>query len=534
MTTKPKAMKFRIRRNPPVGGGEAPQQARDNGAASRDGGAATRSQVAARPAIPDPSTDTDAIRREGLTGRQLRMARRLAQKHGLPATSDFDAVRLLREKGIDPFERSAMLELVVGKTAAEQGTADNRVQLPQTTRAPGLPSTDQRPALSPGLMTGERDIMSIQRDIARRQRRRSLLLAARLMFFVLLPTLVAGYYYYNIATPMYATKSEFVIQQSETASPGSLGGLFSGTSFATSQDSITVQSYLQSRDAMLRLIKDHGFKEHFSQPTIDPIQRLPENATNEDAYKLYQDNVKISYDPTEGVIKMEVVAADPEVSATFSRALIGYAEEQVDHLTQRMREDQMTGARESFDEAEAKMLAAQRRVVDLQEQYNVLSSEVEVGLLTNQIGMLQTQLTREELSLQELQANAAPNQARIAPIKARIGSLKAEIDRLRGRLTQGTGNDLSIARIQGELQVAQAEAETRNLMLTQAMQQLESARIEANRQVRYLSLGVSPVAPDAPSYPRAFENTVLALLIFGGIYLMLSMTVAILREQVSA
>jgi capsular polysaccharide transport system permease protein len=244
--------------------------------------------------------------------------------------------------------------------------------------------------------------------------------------------------------------------------------------------------------------------------------------------------VKISYDPTEGVIKMEVVAADPQLSATFSRALIGYAEEQVDHLTQRMREDQMTGARESFDEAEAKMLAAQRRVVDLQEQYNVLSSEVEVGLLTNQIGMLQTQLTREELSLQELQANAAPNQARIAPIKARIGSLKAEIDRLRGRLTQGTGNDLSIARIQGELQVAQAEAETRNLMLTQAMQQLESARIEANRQVRYLSLGVSPVAPDAPSYPRAFENTVLALLIFGGIYLMLSMTVAILREQVSA
>jgi capsular polysaccharide transport system permease protein len=66
------------------------------------------------------------------------------------------------------------------------------------------------------------------------------------------------------------------------------------------------------------------------------------------------------------------------------------------------------------------------------------------------------------------------------------------------------------------------------------MEQLENARIEANRQVRYLSLSVSPVPPDEPTYPRAFENTVVTLLLFAGIYLMISMTVAILREQVTA
>jgi capsular polysaccharide transport system permease protein len=46
-------------------------------------------------------------------------------------------------------------------------------------------------------------------------------------------------------------------------------------------------------------------------------------------------------------------------------------------------------------------------------------------------------------------------------------------------------------------------------------------------------MGVSPIAPDAATYPRALENTALALLIFSGIYLMLSLTAAILREQVS-
>jgi capsular polysaccharide transport system permease protein len=519
--------------------GAAPRSAQNAGrdsAAAAKGAQAPNGQtpfaVTTPAAANDPSATIDAIRREGLTGRQLRMARRLAQKHDLPATSDFDAVRLLREKGIDPFERAAMLELVVGKVAG--GEAQPASNLPQTVRQAPLPSTNLRPEGDDQTLAHERDIMSIQRDIARRQRRRSLLLAARLLFFVLLPTMLAGYYYYAIATPMYATKSAFVIQQAEADAGGALGGLFSGTGIATSQDSITVQSYLQSRDAMLRLDADHGFKAHFSQPAIDPIQRLPADATNEDAYKLYQRNVKISYDPTEGVIRMEVIAADPQVSANFARALVSYAEEQVDRLTQRLRADQMEGARESYSDAEAKMLAAQRRVVELQEQFSVLSSEVEVNLLTSQIGALQTQLMNERLALQELESNAQPNQARITPLKSRIQSLTSEIEDLRDQLTKGRNGDLSLARIQGELQVAQSEVETRTLMLTQALQQLESARIEANRQVRYLSMGVSPVAPDAPSYPRAFENTALALLIFGGIYLMLSMTAAILREQISA
>ena len=82
--------------------------------------------------------------------------------------------------------------------------------------------------------------------------------------------------------------------------------------------------------------------------------------------------------------------------------------------------------------------------------------------------------------------------------------------------------------------MAQADAQTRQLLLAQSLQAMEAARTEANRQVRYLSLSVSPVPPDEPTYPRAFENTIVSLLIFAGIYLVLSMTVAILREQVSA
>ena len=44
---------------------------------------------------------------------------------------------------------------------------------------------------------------------------------------------------------------------------------------------------------------------------------------------------------------------------------------------------------------------------------------------------------------------------------------------------------------------------------------------------------VAPVAAQDPSYPRAFENTLLTFLVFSGIYLLISLTASILREQVA-
>lgn len=484
-----------------------------------------------------PPADLDAIRREGLTGRQLRLARRLAQKHDLPATSDFDAVRLLRNAGIDPFQRTNMLDLVtedgapVDEAPSRAVSPPAKVQLPQTIKPIQVPSTEVRAEQSHAS-----DIFRIQQDIARRRRRKVALLTARLLFFVMLPTLLTGFYFYMVATPLYATKTEFVIQQSAnpTAAAGGLGGLLQGSPLATSQDSITVQGYLQSRDAMMRLDSDHAFRAHFSAPDIDPVQRLDPDATQEAAYKLFKRNVNIAYDPTEGVIKMEVAAVDPAVSADFSRALIGYAEEQVDQLTQRLREDQMQGAMEGYENAEKEMLAAQRRVVDLQEKFKVLSSEVEVTLITTQIGQLETQLSADKLSLTQMESNARPNAARMEPLKRRIAALETEIALLRGRLTEDDASGQSLAQVQSELLVAQADVQTRQLLLAQSLQSMETARMEANRQVRYLSVSVNPVAPDEPTYPRAFENTLVALLIFAGIYLMISMTAAILREQVTA
>lgn len=558
MTTKPKAKKFRIRR---PSGDETPRPRPSFAKAAPAGVAANQpppatpdaapagSRAAPPKAAPTPETaprsgavdsarqvagetDMDAIRKEGLTGRQLRMARRVAQKHGLAPTSDFDAVRLLRARGIDPFQRANTLELVQPEQAPDPDKRpEPRVQLPQTiaVKKDQLPSTE---TVSPAERRAA-EIQRIQRDLAARRRRKSLLLLVRLAAFVLLPTVLAGYYYYAVATPMYSTKSEFLILKAES-SGGAMGSLFSGTQFATNQDAIAVQSYLTSKDAMLRLDQDVGFKSHYTQAWIDPIQRLSEDPTNEAAYKVYKKNIEIGYDPTEGVIKMEIMAADPETAAEFSRALIGYAEERVDTLSLRKRSNAVEDAEAGLIAAEEDRRTAQELLVRMQQEGNIVDPEARIASLRQQISTYELQLQEKRLQLQALLDNARPNRAKVDGTSGDVRRLEALLADLNAQMTQAAEGEGSLAEKAIQIKLAEADLATRDLMLQTALERLEQARRDADSQARYLTTSVVPVASEDPSYPRKFENTILAFLIFGGIYLMISLTASILREQVAS
>ncbi len=541
MTTKPKVSKFRIRRSAPAAA-----------SAGVYGNAAEAHLAAVPEAMPDathhpeqpregqidqtraeaPGTSIDDIRREGLTGRELRMARRVAQKHGLAPTSDFDAVRLLRARGIDPFQRTTVLELVAGKGTGGKTQGEGRVQLPQTVPAPGhnLPAPEQSPAARRAA-----EITGIQRDIAKRRRRKLLLLFSRLAAFVFLPTFLAGYYFAVMATPMYASNSAFLILSADGGGSGGKGGLGAllPSQFATGQDAIATQEYLESKDAMLRLDREMDYRGHFSDPAIDPIQRLDPEASNEEVYRLYKKHVKIGYDPIEGVMRMEVIAADPETSLRFNQQLIAYAEERVDELSRDKRNDAVKVAADSLEQAKAERRAAQERLVALQEG-SILDPEGEIAGIRSLINSVELQLQEKELALSIQLNNPRPNSARVEALRSEIAVLRAELGRQKNRLTEATAGESSLASKTAAIQMAQADLATADMVMQSALETMRMSEVEANKQVRYLTVSARPVAPQEASYPKVFENTVLAFLIFSGIYLMISLTASILREQVSS
>ncbi len=522
MTTKPKARKYNPNRAP---SGEGTAEARSDAIARIRN--ATQGQDAATPT--EPATDIDGIKREGLTGRQLRVARRLAQRNGLPATSDYDAVRLLRQKGIDPFQRANLLDLA----ANDQPRADAdsiKVQLPQTAAdgSKNLPGPELTPTQRRNYEIGQ-----IQKDIARRRKRKLFAMFARLAVFVFLPTLLVGYYFYRVATPMYASSSAFSILQADGAA-GAIGGFLSGTQYATAQDSVASQEFLESKDALERLNRDTGFGEVFKQEWIDPIQRLSPDATLEEEHKLYKKMVTIGYDPSDGIVRMEVATPDPDYSVEVSRRLIHYAEETINNLSELKREDQMREALKSFEGAQEARRRAQEDLIELQLQGAILDPQSVIASLRGRIDQFEVQLQDKELQLAALLDNLRPNQAKVEGVRADIERLEAVLAELNAEMLDMSAGENSLARLNVRIQMAQADLAARDMMLQSAMQQVETTRTEANRKVRYLTVSVNPVASQEPTYPRKFENTILAFLLFAGIYLMISLTASVLREQVSS
>lgn len=483
-------------------------------------------------------TTRDAVEAEGLTDRQLRMAERVAEKHGITAQDPIDAVVQLRQAGIDPFQKINIRDLVSGAAASEPTADASGAGVPQKTTGNQLPNKiipGQVPAPAPEKQSAFRvdEIADIQAQIAARRKKNIRRLLRRLAVFIVLPTLLVGYYYYNIATPLYSTTAKFFILKADGSSGGAAGGLLSGTQFATSQDAFAVQQYLTSKEAMQRLDSDVGFKDHFSHRRIDFITRLSPDASLEEAYKTYQRHVVIGFDPTEGVIRMEVTAANPQLSAAFAKALIRYAEQRVDSLSRRKREDQVRNARETLEKARQDRIIAQQNLVRLQQEGAVLDPEGRIAALRSQINNVEVMLQEKNLQLQALLDNTRPNMAKVEGAQGDVRRLNALLAELEAEMTAASNGEGSLAELASRIQLAQGDLVTRDLMLQSALEQFQQTNRDANSQARYLTTAEAPVVPEDPAYPRKFESTLLAFMVFGGMYLLLSITASVLREQIS-
>jgi capsular polysaccharide transport system permease protein len=193
----------------------------------------------------------------------------------------------------------------------------------------------------------------------------------------------------------------------------------------------------------------------------------------------------------------------------------------------------MRDAEIGFQKAQEERRAAQQRLIEMQ-MTNGVDPEAVIGAIRAQITNYESLLLEKELELAALLDNARPNRAKVEGVQGDVRRIGATLDQLNARMSTATEGTNSLAQQAVNLQLAQADLMNADTNAQLAQTGLDQARTEATRQVRYLTVAVRPVASEEPSYPRKFENTILAFLIFGGIYLMLSLTASILREQVTS
>ncbi|MEM6663867.1 MAG: hypothetical protein AAF666_17015 [Pseudomonadota bacterium] len=499
------------------GGALGPREA---GAAAQDGNAADAAAAAAASGAPK-----DAAVAKHRAAKQARVRARREEMRRKQA-----AARGLGEQQADAGERGAD-----NSAAADAKLRADAAPPKRPGKGSALPAL--RPDIKPDTpaLRAER-VEAIRRDLVRRRRRKGVGMLFKLWLFVMVPTMLVGAFFWFEASDLYKSESTFVVRSAGGAGGGSGGGILGalmGGGGGSLSDPVAVQTFAQSRDVLTRLDADHAWIAHFQDPALDYFHRLQPDATFEDAFKAYRGLVSISYDPTEGIVEMAVVASDPYDAQRFNQAIIDYAEEMVDRLSDRLQRDAVADAEASFEDSRKELTEAQLAFAEAQKQSEVFSVESEVTAKMTLIGQLEALREEEKSRLASLLRVTTQSDARVSSKQARIGSLSEQIAALRANIAGNRSDEQTLADINAEMIAARLNVETNTAIFAAALERLKVVEAEAAQKQRYLETVSSPSLPDEANYPKKLEMTALAFLGFLGFYIIASLTLSLIREQAS-
>lgn len=353
------------------------------------------------------------------------------------------------------------------------------------------------------------------REVVPARRQGSWLVKHRwLALFVGVPTLLAAVYYGLIASPIYVSRSSFVIKSpSQKSAPTlSLANLVqtSGLSAGQEQTKEVVQ-YVRSRNALQDLQRQVDVSAIYSRSDADFISRYPQplqGRSFENLYRYFGSMVGADTDSESGLAVLETRAFTAADAYKLNQRLLGLSETLVNRLNQRAEGRGIAEAQQRVAQAEDRLRNARIALSAYRNQSALLDpTKQAAGVLE-----VSNKLVAEQAALQaqlDLMLRVAPRNPAIPALRSRIAAVGGEIAAQNGR---AVGTPTGIASKLSTYEKLNVEQEFATQMLTAANTALETARTEAQKQQYYLERVVEPNLPDDSELPHRLKRI---LVVFG-------------------
>ncbi|GBR62880.1 lipopolysaccharide biosynthesis protein [Gluconobacter wancherniae NBRC 103581] len=350
---------------------------------------------------------------------------------------------------------------------------------------------------------------------------------------VVLPTLLAIIYYGLIASPQYVSQADFIVRGQTPQTPGLLAGILSsGGATGGSEDTYAVQDYVMSRDAAQLLLKTQDLSHVFNIPEADVLARFPNfysGGTFEHFYRYYKRHVKAELDTTTGLSTLSVRTFEAATSQRIARALLTAAEQLVNEMNERQRENTIAASLRERDKAISRLQTLNIRIDAYRNQTGLLDPQRQSQPLLTDLAGLDTARMTTRVQLEQLR-RSTPNSPLIEVLTRRLSALDQEIANSATKVT-GDGKSF-VPKISGyEDLIFQRQLVEREVSAADAA--LDSARIQADRQQLYLEEISKPDFPDYPVYPRSIADIAIVFVTMLGLYFIGSLLVAGAREHKS-
>lgn len=349
----------------------------------------------------------------------------------------------------------------------------------------------------------------------------------RIIFLVIvvIPVVASVISYGFIISDRYVSESRFLVRSASSQDVSGFSSILRTFGISKADDeSYSVQSYMESRDALRDLMKILPMEEYLNHDGIDLISRCykPWSPHSfETLYNCYLERISAVREETTGISMLTVQLYTPEESKAVAEALLKLGEQLANRMNRRAEADAVSNAQDFMSEAEARVMEANKRLTEFRNEQKFLDIQGEASPTSTVIAGLSTELARTRAEIEQ-QTRVSPHNPGLASLKTKALVLEDQIDAERAKLT-GTGGALSNQI--SNFEDLSLRKEIAKQALSIASKTIDQARLEAKRQRIYIETIVKPNLADMATEPERLRMMitvlVLSLMVFVVVWMMM-------------
>ena len=350
---------------------------------------------------------------------------------------------------------------------------------------------------------------------------------------VAVPTVLAAIYFLFIATDQYVAEFRFSLRTVEPIR-SELGGIFQGNVLPSpvGVDSYAVVQYLGSRDIIDDLSKTLDLREMFARPEADWWARLQLPVSIEELVRYWKSQVDAFYDLTNGSIIVRARAFTPDDALKLAQGIYASAERLVNDLSARARHDTLRNSEKEVHRAERRLKTALARLSEFRDRQGLIDPHKTADATQALAGRLRDEIVRADTELSTVRHYMRADAPSVKMLEARIQSLQGQLQSVESEVTNTERSRSEVlSQVMGSYEQLDSERTFAEKAYQHALEALDRARMNADRQQVYIAGFVQPSLPEEALYPRRLRSVGITLLLCCALWLIGAFTLRTVREH---
>ncbi|HEX4617554.1 MAG TPA: hypothetical protein VH230_16760, partial [Stellaceae bacterium] len=296
--------------------------------------------------------------------------------------------------------------------------------------------------------------------------------------------------------------------------------------------SYAVVQYLGSRDVIDELGKTLDLREMFSRPEADWVARLQLPVSIEELVKYWKSQVDAFYDITNGTIVVRARAFTPDDALQLAQAVLASAERLVNDMSARARHDTLSNSEKEVRRAERRLKATLARLREFRDREGIIDPRKTADATQALAGRIRDEIVRADTELSTVKHYMRADAPSVRMLDARIQSLQAQLHSVESEVTDTEKSRSEVlSRVMGSYERLESERSFAEKAYQHALEALDRARMNADRQQVYVAGFVQPSLPEEALYPRRLRDVGIVLFLCCAVWLIGAFIVQTVREH---